>query len=508
MTDREEAEKEPNLVYVDEDERPEAEPFRRDRAGYYTGHLETRVLIDPAWFHFGDPFSASSELQQLVEYARGVTTPVKIELVHPDYLRPNSRGRWPGAFFDESEMRDIGPPRDTEPQLRAKVEAVFAPIRHEFEQLKGRIIERSARGEEVSDEEFIRGAYGRVLFEYPRGLDLLVLYHEHRCDYMLTENPWLLDAAETLKKELAIWIARPEEALEALQLSLRPAGVFIEVVRPLEDDPNAIGLGRLRVGLQGLGFSTFYAVENRKLTSYQTWLGTLMLQSQHRKVIDHGRAAIYHRFPFLLFAFDQARYHWSYSQRFTSSGLHRSDHRFHVAYHLNAFYTMIAGLLDNLAWIWNYYLNFGFEETDPKSRRKCVLTHPHFKAQARGVIPELVALLEEEKFANWIGNLTELKRHPAVHRLPLFLTDIMEQGTDRVISDAASVLEVADGYRIIHDLPGHAELDLTTLYEFMDRMTSIALPVTRGAPTPAGSSHGVTGAEGAERTHHERERAL
>jgi hypothetical protein len=480
----------PGLVLGDEDEddRFDAEPFRRDHGGHYTGHLETRVLIEPTWFHFGDPFSAFTELQQLIGYARIVTTPVKIELVYPDYLRPKSSRRWPGAFFHQGEMREIGPPKDDDEELREKVEAVLAPTRRAYEELKARLLEQQASGAAPSDDEIHRGAHGTVLFDNPRGLDLFVLYHEHRCDYMLTENPWLVDAREALRKELGVWISGAEETLEALQLSLRAAGVFIEVVRPFEDTPNALGLGRLRVGIQGLGFSTFYHMENRKLGGYQAWAQNMMAQSRHRRLTEHARGAFYHRVPFLLFAFDQARYHWSYSQRFTSDNRYRGDHRFYVAYHLNAFYTMVAGLLDNVAWIWNYCLNLGFDETDAKSRRSCVLTYREFKTRARPLVSELVTLVEEKKFADWIDNLTELKRHPAVHRLPLFLTEIIEEGTDRVISDAASVLEVVGGYRIIPDLPGHAQFDLTTLFEFMDRMTAIPLPAPRASAGDTPSS--------------------
>jgi hypothetical protein len=202
------------LVFAeDEEERVDEEPFRRDRGGHYTGHIETRVLLDPTWFHFGDPFSAFTELQQLIEYARIVTTPVKIELVYPDYLRAKSSRRWPGAFFHRGEMREIGPPKDEEPELPAKVETVVAPIGRDYEQLKAPLLEYKSRGETPSDAEIHRAAHGSVLFENPRGLDLFVLYHEHRCDYMLSENPWLLDLSEALRKELGAWVVRATELI-------------------------------------------------------------------------------------------------------------------------------------------------------------------------------------------------------------------------------------------------------------------------------------------------------
>jgi len=107
---------------------------------------------------------------------------------------------------------------------------------------------------------------------------------------------------------------------------------------------------------------------------------------------------------------------------------------------------MLSALLDNLAWIWNYALQLGFRETD-SSRNKCVLTHKDFKANVRAKHPHLGALLDEADVMKWLEHLG-IKRHPAVHREPLFLIEIVEEGTGVTLSDTAGVHESSDGYRV------------------------------------------------------------
>jgi hypothetical protein len=332
------------------------EPFRRDEAWHYTGHCESRVLIDPAWIEFGKPFDSFTRLSLLVNYARKASTPTKIELLFPPHLKPPKARKWEGAFFHGPFYREVPPPKSA---ISDEVVEALSKARAEYGTCAAAYSANPSAGRPES--ELDRLIYGGLLFGRPEGLGLLALVVEHHCDYLLTENPWILGAAEPLKK-VGIWPADPEGTLELLQLSLRSVGVFVEVVNPFTDEDWG-ELGRLKVGIEGLGFSHFYHMENRTLQAYQQWFARVIDSARDKNQLGrHGRAAFYHRFPFLLYAHDQLRYHSLYAQRFARDNRYRSDHRFYVAYHLNAFYVMLAALLDNVAWIWNYALELGFKE--------------------------------------------------------------------------------------------------------------------------------------------------
>jgi len=404
----------------------------------------------------------------LVNYARKVSTPTKIELLFPPHLKPPRARKWEGAFFSGPFYREVAAPKGP---TRQDILDALAPSEREY---RARRAEFDADPHlERAESEVDRLIYGAMLFDIAGGSGLLELVVEHRCDYLLTENPWILTASDALKKS-GVWPSTAEDTLELLQLSLRSVGVFIEVVNPITDEDWG-ELGRLKVGIEGLGFSHFYSMEDRALRAYQGWFARLLEAAQDKQqLMRHGRAAFYHRFPFMLYAHDQLRYHSLYAQRFRRDNRYRGDHRFFVSYHLNAFYVMLAALLDNVAWIWNYALKLGFKEHD-KSRSQCVLTHKEFRKRLGSLRPDFVALLDEPKVAEWLQNLT-LKRHPAVHREPLFLTEILEEGTGKVLSDTASVVVESDRW-LMFDLLGAANADLGALHRFLGSMEELPVPV-------------------------------
>jgi hypothetical protein len=83
-------------------------------------------------------------------------------------------------------------------------------------------------------------------------------------------------------------------------------------------------------------------------------------------------------------------------------------------------------------------------------------------------------LLDEPNVAEWLRNLT-LKRHPAVHREPLFLTEVIEEGSGKVLSDTASVVVESDRW-LVFDLLGAADSDLKTLHRFLGLMERLPVP--------------------------------
>jgi hypothetical protein len=122
----------------DDDDLPfPREPFRRDHAWHYTGHIESRVLVDPAWLDLSDPFASFTELKQLISYARKVSVPTKIEVVYPAYLESSAGTGRIGSYFRKGEYREIGPPSDR--SAGPNFEQALVAEKRAYDDLKGRL---------------------------------------------------------------------------------------------------------------------------------------------------------------------------------------------------------------------------------------------------------------------------------------------------------------------------------------------------------------------------------
>lgn len=446
--------------------------FRRDARGlFYTGCQEYRVLIDPLWYQLENPDQAALELQHLVAYARSVTTPVDLELLYPRYLEPLRARRWFGAWFHDPDPREVGAPPPIEES--SPLIPILRALRERYE----RFASNGAPSETGTDSEATtidRLVYGALTFRQPSGLDLVGLAIAHEADFVLTHNPWLHDAAEDLRAK-GIWIGNAESTLERLQLALRAAGVFIEVVAPFDDEKLGT-LGRLRVPVEGLGFSNFYQIGSRRGRAATAWFDKAMHHYPQHQVVAYARAALLHRLPFLQYSHDLIQHHAEYAQ-LVGDGYARTHHRFYVAYHLNAFYVNLAALLDNIAWFWNHALSLGFAErggAKKDQRTKCGLNRHGYRERLRAKHPAMAALVDAADFQDWLTHLA-IKRDPAAHREPLFLTEIREEGTNNLIMDAALVFSAEDGQRALNLLEA-ANADIAQAWRLLLAMFALEWP--------------------------------
>ena len=284
------------------------ETFRRDSSWHYTGFIETRVLVDPAWICHGDPNGAGRELGALAEYAQKVSTPTKIHFVYPRFLQTTDQHPWVGLYLPESLTRITDEPPDGMERIGAVRELLeedkkrFDALRERYSNLDASVVDQEA---ETTVSDLKRLAQGTSLFT--SDLQLLDFYKAMQCDYLVTDNPWLLDRSDDLRKN-DYWVLDPESILQALQLFLRAAGVFIEVAHPWPYKPAGVP-GRLRVPIEGLGFGSFYAMQSEDVRAAQAWLGRVLDRRNTTKIWTYGRAAFFHRLPFLKYAHDLVRFH-------------------------------------------------------------------------------------------------------------------------------------------------------------------------------------------------------
>lgn len=439
----------------------EQEPFRRDYAKYYSGYAEERVLIDPAWIHYFDAHDMSLKIRQLVEYSLEVTVPTKIAFIYPQFLESVNRLANLEVFLIYPHQVINKQPSNWDFGKRYEALRKLSESYEKFVSEKTMLTQQSSSGE-ISDTLLNRIQQGIFLFEL-NGIDIIQAAQVINCDYILTENPWLLEDANMIKTEFDIMIVDSKTLIENLQLMLRAYGVFMEVLNP--------GFSGL-TGAIGLNFITFYAMENRDLINYEIWFDNIRKIRDNEKISAYGQAAFLHRFPFILYSYDLARHHINSSRRFPSESIPEESHRFLASYHINCFYIHIAGLLDNIAWLINYFFDLGFRET-AKTRNHCTLSHERFITTLEKNNIELSSILCSEIFTKWLMSMTDIKRHPAIHRRPLFLSRLIEKETGKLISDGIIVTETSAGYSFT-DLIISLPYDMEQLLSFMNKITNIS----------------------------------
>jgi len=118
----------------------------------------------------------------------------------------------------------------------------------------------------------------------------------------------------------------------------------------------------------------------------------------------------------------------------------------------------------------NYFYDLGFQETN-RSRTQCTFINKRFKKCLSQHNTEIVNLIEDLKFTDWFKTLA-LKRHPAAHREPIFLSQLVDEKTFQLISDRIVVVEDEEGKKLF-DAINHLEYDLKILTEFMDKFCLI-----------------------------------
>jgi len=455
----------------------EREPFRRDAYQWYTGYWETRVLIDPYWVEYGNVVQGAYPLILLANYARSVSTPTKIELVYPQYLRrPHFQRRLDSLFFN-SEIRYVEQRPDIaiqEQEITSALEAISQNLAASTEGVRQN--EEGVADRNVLFDEFTGDAGVRTALELVRSAYLL------DCDYILTSNPFLLQSAEQIRRVRA-HVCSVETLIPALERFLRAAGVFLLAGRPqsVEEDMADLlnpTLETMGVGLQGVGFQVFYQM-TPPLAVYIQWFYSVYRKNQVDKVMTFGRSAFFHRFPFLEYASDLVQHHYESSTLFAPNDRPRQDHRFYVLYHANSFYLNISAFLDNLAWLINYYLDLGYRETatdrkSPQFRGYCGLGRAHFLKKLKGQWEGLHDLLVRPSFLEWVRNLT-VKRDPAAHRESLYMAAIMQTGTGQLITDTHMITETADGY-VMFDIPNGVIQDMKKLNDLMREIIALPLP--------------------------------
>lgn len=412
---------------------------------YYTGKNSLRILVDPFSIACDRPIDELVTLKLILKYLRVITARyVSIQLVYPQYLEHPKRQINPYAYLPSEDTRFI---EDEErPTVRRRT-----PSR---EYLEGRKGSYDVGGQAISTEEATirRLMDAQYLFNI-YGLDLLDLYEAEGCDYLLTTNHVLQKEKEFLKDKGCV-VVDYMELLSELGIFLKGYNIYIETLS--------------KVPGYGLTADIYYPMTDRELVRYEKLWAEFSKRFKSKEMNEYFRVALFHRYSFLRYAIDQMKYHIQQADRFDDDRI-RHYHYFLLSYHLNAFYLCLWGFLDNIAWILNYAYKLGFRETDG-SRVRCTFGSPYFRKRMSS-IPELASLAADKAVTKWLEEL-EIKRHPAAHREPIFVSSLYEEESMKRISGTIVVTPTKAG-KALYDAVNHIDYDFTELQTFMDKLCKV-----------------------------------
>jgi len=311
---------------------------KEELSKWYTGKFSLNILVDPSAVHFahlensGLLIARTVRLKLVLNYLDRISAPLRVNVFYPSFLK---RSDWKtneyaflpeGTKILENKEEIFSGKKDNEENIKAREFLIAKKNNYLKKFTQSELIEQLRKGD-LSKINITRDAI--YLYE-KNGLDLLKIYNELKCDFLISTNYILLENKQELLKKYRIWVRDWYEFLVDLEIFLRGHNVFMDVVDPFGGTP-----------AYGYDVSTFYPMTDQNLLRYQLLRDAFLKNKNNQKLNEYWRVAIYHRYPFLLYSYDQAKANVQLAERFSKGGRYRGHHYFLTSYFINAFYLML-----------------------------------------------------------------------------------------------------------------------------------------------------------------------
>ena len=422
---------------------------------WYTGISELRLLVDPCVLkceNFNAVVNEFVGLKMMIMYLQGITkSGVSLSLFYPEYLLDRD---WKNGYIailpEESTILEKEP--DGLDQKESEIVKCLTAKKTEYEKYIKKYspeelleIIKSGEIDALRDASYLHNGFG---------LKIADLAEKLRCHYFVTSNRFILREKEKIEQTSGLIVISLYEMQKEVELFLIGNNIFIS---------------RFDHAM-GYDVSTFYPMTDQKFRRYEMLWSKLITIKNDQRASNYFRIALYHRYCFMLFAKDQIDFHMR-QLSLIKKYIDRSPHRHLASYHLNAFYIMLWGLLDNLAWAFNFLYNFGYDDSKYKDRTHCTFSNKAYKNKLNQHAPALYQFITNSDTEKWLKDLT-IKRHPVAHREPIYLSQLVRQGDMSVISDTMHTT-MGDGGRVFFDAINHFHHDFEQCINFLDSLCDV-----------------------------------
>lgn len=313
-----------------------------------------RLLVDPSCLSQFLDPERSKILQLIVDLST-LSSPIHVQLLTTE------KPPWNEPLFELIE----GIPSD-----------IYVPVRLDEDDPRSRLLEPSAKHE---------GA-------------LCVLAARERVDGIVTVSAVLLAARYALTQDL-INIISVDELGDFVEICAHGHNVFWSVSHSC-----------------ALNQDVYYVLAHHKGKRLSNWWGALPRESLGAESQEQLRSLILNRYPFILFARDMVRFYRL--QRDDSRRNGDSHYSFGLTYHLNQFYILLWGMLDQLSLLANLIFALKLDSFD------CGIRRPRFMKALEKQIPGLSTFLTMPIVHDWISLMSDF-RHAAAHQVIPMPTEIV-----------------------------------------------------------------------------------
>lgn len=430
---------------------------------FYVGRSKLRILVDPLSVHL----DASQELihnqvalTTVLHYLPGIAeNKIDIEIIFPKFLwddkwRENYRSFVPGdvPLWEPKKLNLL--------KQRKEIDSDW--VRQRSKETKEHLESKKAEYLKLpkislkDPQSFIKCLEDDTLLDYRDAeyiykygyIELIDLYFQYRCDFLLTNNRILTKEKQTLKDKFRLFTTYYPEVFDSVEIFLKGHNIYISTSEPI----------------YGLDASTFYPMTDLRLRKYfQLWNKFIEIKKD-QDMGEYLRVMFYHRYSFMKYSIDQIKFELLQAERLEDEKL-RFNHYFLLSYHLNTYYLNLWGFLDNLAWVFNYLYGLGFTKKHPM---KVSFSSKDYKKKLKEKAHDIAAIFDDEETKKWLENLA-LKRHPAAHREPLVMSPVYDQQTMNLISERMIVVNTADG-KGVFEAVSHFYYDIEQFEKFMDKI--------------------------------------
>ncbi|MFA4941459.1 MAG: hypothetical protein WC582_02580 [Patescibacteria group bacterium] len=180
----------------------------------------------------------------------------------------------------------------------------------------------------------------------------------------------------------------------------------------------------------------------------------LLVAKNNRILNEFSRTLFFNRYPDLLISIDKIKFYYLqrniYIAEYGKTSLPEFDG--YLRYYIYVYYSLLWTICDINAWIINYALELGFDESNRKDRNNIGLSKnkKDFFERLKGKSSELADYLLNEKFQEWIGLVADV-RHQNSHRnssiaSALFYTDgkvdkMTDEEIDKILYPEGKVID-------------------------------------------------------------------
>jgi hypothetical protein len=316
-----------------------------------------RLLIDPNCLSLFSSPEQSAILQFIVDL-NALNPPIHVQLLTPEK------------------------PHTEEPLFEVLTECIssdmYLPVRFDVDDPRRRLLE---------DEPSTK---------HDRALCALAI--REKVDGVVTASAVLLAARYALTQDL-INIIAIDELADFVEVCAHGHNVFWSVAHS-----------------SALNQDVYYVLAHHKGKRLSNWWSALSKESITVESQEQLRSLILNRYPFILFARDMVRFYRL--QRDDSRRNEDPYYSFGLTYHLNQFYILLWGTLDQLSLLANLIFDLGLDPFD------CGIRRPKFVRALEIQISALYTFLKMPVVHDWISLMSDF-RHAAAHQVIPMPTEIV-----------------------------------------------------------------------------------